>query len=48
MLIDKGAFPKGAKCIIVTGVPLHIETDYSQDDAEQIKTRVQVFLEIMN
>jgi len=27
---------------------LHIETDYSQGDAEQIKTRVQAFLEMMN
>lgn len=26
---------------------LHIETDYSQGDAEQIKTRVQAFLEMM-
>ena len=26
---------------------LHIETDYSQGDAEQIKTRVQAFLETM-
>lgn len=30
------------------GLPfLHIETDYSQGDVEQIKTRVQAFLEIM-
>lgn len=30
------------------GLPfLHIETDYSQGDAEQIKTRVQAFLEMM-
>jgi benzoyl-CoA reductase/2-hydroxyglutaryl-CoA dehydratase subunit BcrC/BadD/HgdB len=27
---------------------LHIETDYSQGDAEQIKTRVQAFLEMMD
>jgi len=27
---------------------LHIETDYSQGDSEQIKTRVQAFLEMMN
>lgn len=26
---------------------LHIETDYSQGDAEQIKTRIQAFLEMM-
>ncbi|MDT8900158.1 double-cubane-cluster-containing anaerobic reductase [Anaeroselena agilis] len=31
------------------GVPyLHIETDYSQGDVEQIKTRVQAFLEMMD
>lgn len=32
-----------------TGLPfLHIETDYSQGDSEQIRTRIQAFLEMMD
>jgi benzoyl-CoA reductase/2-hydroxyglutaryl-CoA dehydratase subunit BcrC/BadD/HgdB len=37
------------KTLKAAGIPiLHIETDYSEQDAEQIRTRVQAFLEMIS
>lgn len=37
------------KALKAAGIPiLHIETDYSEQDAEQIRTRVQAFLEMIS
>ena len=41
--------PEEEKAYIDEGMNvLHIETDYSQEDAGQLKTRVEAFVEILN